>query len=290
MVIGHPFLVPTMAANPLAVVPVLNDPVRRSIDDVFDFNKIAAVFYDVVLDQHAACRWGQHLDRGVLWMITAFAAPCIVSAEMYMARYQLGGMQSDQLLIGFEPDFRRYQWWWGNLQDKDALVDMVALDSRPRIFAGCMATWDYDMDENPQSSQVYKHDDDGIATWYVFVLELRGDHDVYIDLMVHADATMMDILLFACKLFHMPLTPSTVLILWGLDEHGAVDVDDPTASLGLTTDSTSPMMHRSFAEVFEIMQQVAVGMEENLLEEETEDFEHHYEWRHIVKVQATLWD
>ena len=138
---------------------------------------------------------------------------------------------------------------------------------------------------------MFKYDEHGVPTWYVFVVELRGSHEVvYLDLMVHADTTMMEILLFACNLFAMPLIPSTVLFLWGLDEEGEVDVDDPTTSLDLSSDSTSAIMHWRFAEVFALMQQVAERMQENLQEEETEDFEHHHEWANILYLQGTLWD
>jgi len=199
---------------------------------------------------------------------------------MYMTRHK-PSVLVDELLVRFDADLHCYQWWWGNTEDKDALVDMVALDSGPRIFAGTLATWDFEVEKNQQSSAVFKRDEDGNTTWYVFVLELRGSHNVYIDLMVHADSTMQEILLFACNLFHMPLIPSTLLIPWGVNEKGWLDVEDPSASLGLSTDSTSPILHRRFAEVFAII---------NLLAEETNTFEHHYEWRNIINMQVSLWD
>jgi len=37
------------------------------------------------------------------------------------------------------------------------------------------------------------------------------------------------------------------------------------------------------------MQQAAAMMEENLIAEETDTFEHHYEWRNIIKMQFSLW-
>ena len=289
MVIGHLFLVPTMAAYDRGLDIIYPNTVHQTIDDVFNFKKIAAVFLDVVSNKHAASQWGQQLEPEILSMITVFAAPCILSAGTYMARHK-PDVDMDELLVCFKADLRRYQWWWGNTEDKDALVDMVALDSGPRIFAGALATWDFEVEENQQSSAVFKRDEDGNATWYVFVMELRGSHSVHIDLMVHADSTMQEILLFACNLFHMPLIPSTVLILWGVDEEGGVDVEDPSACLGLSTDSTSPVLHRSFAEVYAIMQQAAAMMEENLLAEETDTFDHHYEWRNIVNMQVSLWD
>jgi hypothetical protein len=273
----------------MAAAAAVADPVRRSIDDVFDFQKIAAVFCDVVSSKHAASLWGQDVDPSILSMITVLAAPCVVSAEMYMARHS-PGVSVDELLLSFEPNYRRHQWWWGNTVDKDALVDMVALDLGPRIFAGCLTTWDDSQGENQQCSEVFKYDEQGVPTWYVFALELRGGHDVCIDLMVHADSTMMDIMMFACHLFRMRQIPSTVLILWGVDEEGGVDVEDPSVGVGLSTHSTSAIMDMRFADVFAILEQVAARMEENLLEPETDDFEHHYEWRTIVKKQATLWD
>ena len=121
-------------------------------------------------------------------------------------------------------------------------------------------------------------------------MELRGGHDnVYLDLMVHADSTMMDILLFVCKLFGMPLIPATILFLWGLNEKSEVDVEDPNASLDLTSDSTSAITHMRFADVFALMQQVAERMQENLQQKETVDFEHHYAWANIIELQLTLW-
>jgi len=267
-----------------------DDPVRPTANDVFNFKKIAAVFRAVVSNEHAASAWGREIDPGILSMATTLAAPCVVSPEMYMARHTWG-VSMDRLLLCFVPGYRQHQWWWGDTDDTDALVDMVALDFGPRIFAGGLANGDHDVAGNHQCSKVFKNDEHGVPTWYVFVVELRGGHDdVYLDLMVHADTTMMEIMLFACKLFGMPLIPSTVLFLWGLDEEGEVDVDDPSASLDLCSDSTSAIMDMRFAEVFAIMEQVAERMQENLLEEETEDFEHHHEWANIINLQATLWD
>jgi len=223
-----------------------------------------------------------------LCMIIMFAAPCVWSFEMYRVWHD-ACMSMDQFLFCFEPDHRRHQWWWGNMKDKDALVDMLALDSGPRIFASCLATWgDYGEAEIPQCSEVFKYDEQGIPTWYVFVLELRERRDLYIDLVVHADSTMMEILLFVRELFRVPVIQSTVLILWGLNDEGEVDVDDPYARLDLSIDCTCAVMHQRFAEVFAIMQQAAAMMENNLHLAETDHFEHHYEWRHIIRAQAKL--
>ena len=213
------FLVPTMAAYHGGLVSIDPNPVRQTIDNVFNFNKITAVLCDVVSNQHAASQWGQQLDVAILSMITVLAAPCILSADMYMARHK-PSVHVDELLVRFETDLCRYQWLWGNTEDKDALVDMVALDSGPRMFSGSLAFFDFEVEETQQSSAVIKCDEDGNATWYVFVLELRGSHDVFIDVTVHADSTMQEILLFACNLFHMPLILLTVLILWGMDKEG----------------------------------------------------------------------
>jgi len=62
-------------------------------------------------------------------MITVFATPCIVSAGMYAGMYMARhkpGVLVDELLVRFDADLHCYQWWWGNTEDKDALVDMVA--------------------------------------------------------------------------------------------------------------------------------------------------------------------
>jgi len=74
-----------------------------------------------------------------------------------------------------------------------------------------------------------------------------------------------------------------------LNEKSEVDVGDPNASLDLTSDSTSAITHMRFADVFALMQQVAERMQENLQQEETVDFKHHYAWANIIELQLTLW-
>ena len=54
MVIGHLFLVPTMAAYDRGLDIIYPNPVHQTVDDVFNFNKITAVFFDVVSNEHAA--------------------------------------------------------------------------------------------------------------------------------------------------------------------------------------------------------------------------------------------
>jgi hypothetical protein len=194
----------------------------------------------------------------------------------------------EPLLLCFEPDHRRHQWWWGNMDDKDVLVDMVALDLGPRIFAGCIATW-YSSDYRDQHcSEVFKYDNHGIPTWYVFVVELQHGEDMNIDLVVHADTMMMDVMSFVFKLFHMPLIPSSMLILWGLDAQGEVNDKSWHTSVVLNTDSTSAILHMRFADVFARMQQAATIMNPTSLEEASDYDEPHFKWRTIVKLQATL--
>ena len=277
------FLVPTMA-SPASLV-------RPTVHDVFNFKKMGTVFCNVVSNEHAACMWGREIDAAVLSMITELAAPYIVSPEMYMAKDALG-ICTDPLLLHFDQDHRQYKWWWGNMDDKDALVDMVALDFGPRIFAGGIATHINGVHESQQCSQAFKHDEHGVPTWYVLVVELRGggrDNAHLLDLMVHADTKMMEILLFLSKLFDLPLFAPTVMFVWGMDEEGEVDVEDPSACFAFCSENTSAFGHRSFADVFVGLQQVASRMQDKLLEEETEDFEDPYELGGNPQLRVGFW-
>jgi len=199
----------------------------------------------------------------------------------------------DLSLLYFEQEHRQHKWWWGNMEDQDALVDMVALDFGPRIFAGGIATRNYAVQESPQCSQVFKHDEHGVPTWYVLAVELRGASydDVYFDLMVHADTKMMEILLFACKLFGKSQDNSSVMFVWGLDENCEIDADDPNSCFAFSSENPCAFVHKRFADVFVAMQEVAARMQKYLLEEQTGDFvEPREKWETILRMQVRLWD
>ena len=289
-----------------------DDPVRPTVNDVFDFRKIATVFCDVVSNVHAASMWGRQIDAAVLSMITELATPYIVSPVIYRARcasdvdaylpYPYSDV--DALLPYFEQEHREHQWWWGNMDDKHALVDMVALDFGPRIFAGGIASQNYGVHGEPQCSQVFKYDEHGVPTWYVLVVQFRGSirNKVCFDLMVHADTTFTGILSFICEMFGMPQVDSTVqyvmplLFVWGFDAEGDVDVEGldyvlhPYSCFILDPRNTSALANRRFADVFVQMQEVAARVQEQLLHVEEEEFEPQHESDAMLQLQVGLWD
>jgi len=251
-------------------------PTKR---DVFNFNKRAGVFVDVVRHKHASSLWGQQIDCCLLWHITDLAAPYVLHPEQYLAgQERVRGSISDFLLY-FEPEHRAYGWWWHQSKREDVLLDLEALEDGPRIFAGGLAMWNYDEESFAGfSSKVMKSGSDGHASWFAMCMDLRGTHTVSFDLMVHADSSMLDILTFVAALFKLPLLPSAEFMLWGFDDDGNVDVESYYSylAIGVGRHHTSGLLHSRLADVYKIMDQATVALQ-SVVDQEITDQGHRQE-------------
>jgi len=267
-----------MAVNQDITVPLFPgypDFIRPTLHNLMCFLELASAF--------AASQFGQTLDDYVLRIIIKLAAPYHLSANTYMTRYYQD-VSVEEHLLNFEPNFRCYQWWWGDFTNGNAVVEMAALDYGPRISASCVTLWDDEVAPAQQSSQVYARDDSDDATWYVMRLEI-DNHGVCVDLKVHPHSTMLEILLFSLDLFDTPERTFTSLLLWGLDGEGKVDVDDTMSHFLLSTTSESSVLNNTFENMFGVMEEAATRMQANLL---LDICEHHLEWYKIIAMVGSL--
>jgi len=162
--------------------------------DVFDFDKIATVFFAVIHIHHAKSMWVQLVDPNILLRITELAAPYMLHPEMYVARHGPGRLKwvpgsSDDALLVFDPTFRRFNWWWHDGKSAEAVLDLNATNV-PRIFAGSLAMWCFEGNEVQHGSSVMKMDSDGKPLFIAICLDVRSSYTVKMDLMVHVDMTM----------------------------------------------------------------------------------------------------
>jgi len=257
-------------------------------EDVFDFEKKATVFKDVVGSKHARSMWGQEIETAVLLLITDFAAPYVLFSSMYISRCM--EVDIEEKLLKFDPGFRAHKWWWNTGIERQGLLDLDVLETGPRIFAGGLSKSAFVVECALHESSVLKADADGNATWVVIVIDVRGTHNVYVDLIVHAELTMLDVLKFAAALFAMSLADGTDLVVWGLDSAGNINMDRLDTRVDLNIKTKSPVLHMKIADVFERMFQAAEDIQVILDKEETDDHAYPFEWQCVKYKQLTLWD
>jgi len=232
------------ATHPLASGKRWNpNAFRPTEQDVFHFEKMATVFMDVIGSKHAKSMWGRQLEPNVLLFITEFAAPYVLFPGVYLRRWK--EIDIDDELLKFDPGFRAYKWWWNMGKERGGMLDLDVLETGPRIFAGGLSKSSFLVECALHESIVLKTDDAGNATWFVIVLDVRGTYNLYVDLIVHADMIMMDILTFAAALFAMSLADDTDLVVWGLDNAGNINMDLLDTRVDLNIKTKSPVVHMS---------------------------------------------
>ena len=263
--------------------PYASHPTEK---DMFDFEKMATVFKDVVGSRHARSVWGQQVDPALLLFITDFAAPYVLFSSTFMRRCMEVGIE--EKLLRFDPGFRAHKWWWNTGIERKGLLDLDVLEMGPRIFAGGLSKSAFLVECALHESTVLKSDANGNATWLVIALDVRGTKNLYVDLIVHAEQTMMDVLTFAAALFAMSLADKTNLVAWGLDSAGNINIDRLDTHIDLNIKTKSPVVHMKIVDVFGRMLQAAEDIQVILDNEETEDYEYPCEWQCVKYRQLTL--
>ena len=256
--------------------------------DMFDFEKMATVFKDVVGSRHARSVWGQEIEPALISLITEFAAPYVLFSSTYMRRCMEVGIQ--EKLLRFDPGYRAHKWWWNTGIERKGLLDMEILEMGPRIFAGGLSVSDFRVECELHESTVLKTDADGNATWLLIALDVRGTKNLYMDLIVHAEQTMMDVLTFAAALFAMSLADRTHLVVWGLDSAGNIKLDSVDTCVELNIKTKSPVVHMKIVDVFGRMLQAAEDIQVILNNKETDVEDYPFEWECIKYRQLILWN
>jgi len=202
----------------------------------------------------------------------------------------MGMGNADEYLMCYKPENRDYKWWWDVTVDPNHEMDFKTLGNGPRIFTGGVSKTTCDPNLIQQRSEVMVVGDDGEPEWIALVVQVRGSYEVTIDVMVHRDVKIKEIIEFLVSKFRLKEIPSTEMFIWAMDNHGRVNVEDLDGQLNLNLTHTSPVMEMPFGKVFKTMQEAGEKMCQITDIEESEDHEIPYEWQLVENMTMTLWD
>jgi len=258
------FKIPYAGVVAVVAAPVLEDEdaayvfaSRPMAKDVILYRENVLQFFCSVTVNGARSKWGQCVEPGILVRIATLAAPYIVSADIFMARFADDKFADDYLMC-FEPHFRDTEWWW---QKGDWV--QTATDSDGTVGGGivaggiCMVPH---MDNDNMTSIVMLEDEEGDAETFVMVIERRGSTNCYMDLMVHKNKTMRDVLRFLTVHFRLHQDQSTVMLFCGMREDGTADLENTDGGLYLHSKHPAPMMDKSMGDMWTILQSLADDM------------------------------
>jgi len=244
---------------------------------VVEYAKKCAAFYLAASYDGARSQWSILLNTDLLEQITDQAAPYIFGVKQYLLWEKMRShmIHTDAVLgatfLQYHPMLRNEALWWG--QRDGCKFDLDAHGATSKIFAGGLVHYCNDEAVHQHESAVFRRDKNNQPEWIVLAIELRGMHDLFMDIMVHVEATLRDILVFVCELFQFPVCKDAQLVCWGFDAACAIDVHSYDSAVYLHSDDGSALLHSTIGKVFPVMEQVKALIDIRIDEEDSSDDE-----------------
>jgi len=246
---------------------------------VEEYMQKCAAFYCATSCDGAKSKWAAYLDQDLREKITDMAAPYIFGVKQYLWWEQVRSLEHDILtnavldstFLAYDPMLRNQALWWG--QRDGCAFDLDANGAASQIFAGGLVHYCNDEAVHQHESAVFRRDENNQPEWIVLAIELRGMRALFMDIMVHVNVTMRDILVFMCQLFNMPLCKYAQLVCWGFDAAGTIDVHSYDSAVYLHSEDASELLHCTIGKVFAIMEQVKAEIDVRMEEEDSSDDE-----------------
>jgi len=233
---------------------------RPVAKDVVSYRECALEFFCAISVVGARSVWGRSVDTAILVRIAQLAAPYIVSVDILTARLAEDKFAADYLMR-FEPDFRGTAWWWQKPHSVESAMHCDGTGGGGILVGGICTV--PPMDNDHINSAVMRQDDQGVDEDFVMVIEKRGSDNFYMDVMVHRDKTMRDLLRCLTVHFRLPSDQRTAMVFWGMRDDGTADLENHDGGLYLHSKHPSPMMDKSMGEMWTLMQKLADDMVES---------------------------
>jgi hypothetical protein len=251
------------------------EPVERlDWEVVVGYAKQCAAFYLATSCYGAKSEWSTYLNPDLRELITDMAAPYILVAKQYLLREKMLSCQHGILTnacLQYNPMLRNEALWWG--QRDGCEFDLDANGAASKIFAGGLVHFCDDEAVHQHESALFRRDENNQPEWIVLAIELRGMRALFLDIMVHVDATMRDILVFVCQLFQMPVCKDAQLVCWGFDAACTIDVHSYDSAVYLHMEDGSALLHSTIGKVYAVMEQVKAQIDIRMEEEDSSDDE-----------------
>lgn len=185
-----------------------------------------------------------------------------MNIEMMLATVEPGEADSKNTFAVWRHFFRFLTWYWWGLQAANPLgmISDEELAGGPRIFAGAVFSKFRGNETSGQFSEKWITDDlNGVSEWYILVVELCGPYKACVDVMVLGTVTVAEFMLFLIEKLAFDKT-STKLNIWGMDNKGHANAENPDAVLTLTLAHTSPVMQMTCEQLFARMDEIAMKL------------------------------
>jgi len=182
---------------------------RPMAKDIVSYRERALHFFCAISVFGARSMWEKSVDTAILVSIAQLAALYIVSVDILTARLAEDKFAGDYLMR-FEPHFRGTTWWWHKGDWVESEMDCDGTGGGC-IFVGGICTVPH-IDYDHMNLIVMRKDNQGEGEDFVMVIEKRGSKKIYMDVMVHKDKTMRDLLRFLTVHFRLLDDPSTAMV------------------------------------------------------------------------------
>jgi len=193
------------------------------------------------------------------------------------------------LLLIWRHFFRLSYWYWWGLTGGNPTDEFSdeKMDKGPRIVTGAVTSkFKKNGEASSQFSEKWIWDDiERRPEWYILALEVDGAYNFYVDMMVHEKVTIEEIMDHIMGELGLDKI-SSELSIFGMDNNGRANVENPDGVLKLNLAHTSPVMQMPFKVVFERMEEITVKVSqiEFCGEPEDDDGEaFHNEWKLIER-------
>jgi len=244
---------------------------------VVEYAKKCAAFYLAASCDGARSQWSIPLNPDLLEQITDKAAPYIFGVKQYLLCEKMRShMIHTNAVLGsaflqYHLMMRNEALWWG--QRDGCEFDLDAKGAASKIFAGGLVHYCNDEAVHQHESSVFHRDKNIHSEWIVLAIELHGMHALFLDIMVHVDATLRHILVFVCQLFQLLVCKDAQLVCWGFDAACTINVHSYDSVVYLHSEDGSALLHSTIGKVFPVMEQVKALIDIRIDEEDSSDNE-----------------